>query len=86
MLPMLAASKAQAPVKVTAWLDILQTDGNVVISSWCQNHSSSPQHLRYQAILIQNDSLVHEGKTLALPAPPNLLLHGSFVVKGGQLD
>lgn len=86
LLPILVASNAQRKVNVTAWLDVLQTDGNVVISSWCQNHSSSPQHLRYKAILIQKDSIVNEGKTLALPDQPNLLLNAGFLVKGGQFE
>jgi Curli assembly protein CsgE len=86
LLPFLAASQAQRTSKVTAWFDILQTDGNVVISSWCQNQTSSPLHLNYKAVLIGQDSTIKEGKTLALPDQPNLLLNAGFLVQGGQFE
>lgn len=86
LLPLLAAAFAQRADKVTAWVDVQQTDGKVVLSTWCQNNTSSPLHLSYKAILIDTDSTVLEGKTLALPDQPNLLLNGNFLVEDGQFD
>lgn len=63
-----------------------QIDGKVVVSCWCQNHTSSPLHLGYKAILLDNDSIVQEGKTLALPDQPNLLLNANFLVPDGQFE
>lgn len=80
------AAFGQGTDKVTAWVDMQQTDGKAVISCWCQNHSSSPLHLSYQAILVDADTLVREGKTLAIPEQPNLLLNANFLVEDGQFD
>ncbi|MCC6726196.1 MAG: hypothetical protein IT258_16935 [Saprospiraceae bacterium] len=87
LLPILAACTfGQRAAKVTAWVDLQSSDGNAIISTWCQNHSSSPLHLRYKALLINKDTLVKEGKTLAIPDQPNLLLNAGFLVQGGQFD
>jgi curli production assembly/transport component CsgE len=87
LLPLLATSSfAQRTAMVTAWVDIQSADGNAIISSWCQNHTPSPLHLRYKALLINKDTLIKEGKTLAIPDQPNLLLNASFLVQGGQFD
>ncbi len=85
-LPLLTTAIGQRTDKVTAWIDLQQTDGKTVISCWCQNHTSSPLQLQYKAILIAKDSLVREGKTLALPDQPNLLLNANFLVSDGQFD
>jgi Curli assembly protein CsgE len=86
LLSLSAASFAQRTDKVTAWVNVQQTDGKVVISSWCQNNTPSPLHLSYKAVLIYKDSTVQEGKTLALPNQPNLLLNGNFLVDDGHFD
>ncbi len=87
LLPILAVSTfSQRTAKVTAWVDIQSSDGNAIISTWCQNHTSSPLHLRYKALLINKDTLIKEGKTLAIPDQPNLLLNASFLVQGGQFN
>lgn len=87
LLPFLTASFAQRNSRVTAWIDVQQTDENAVINCWCQNHSASPLHLEYKAILfIGKDSTIKSGKTLTLPDQPNLLLNANFLVKGGQFD
>lgn len=67
-------------------MDLQQTDGKSVISCWCQNHTSSPLYLSYQAILIDKDTLLREGKTLAIPEQPNLLLNANFLVEDGQFE
>ncbi|MBK8563886.1 MAG: hypothetical protein IPN76_11225 [Saprospiraceae bacterium] len=87
LLHLLAATTFTQPTaKVTAWVEIQSTDGNAIISTWCQNHTTSPLHLRYKALLINKDTLLKEGKTLAIPDQPNLLLNASFLVEGGQFD
>ncbi|MBI1225438.1 MAG: hypothetical protein GC192_09405 [Bacteroidetes bacterium] len=86
VLPFLTKAVGQRTAKVTAWVELQQTDGKAVISCWCQNHSASPLHLRYQAVLIDKDSLIREGKTLALPEQPNLLLNANFLIADGQFD
>lgn len=82
----LTAAFGQRAAKVTAWIDLQQSDGKVVISCWCQNHTSSPLHLRYKAVLFDQDSSVQTGKTLALPDQPNLLLNGNFLVPDGEFE
>lgn len=82
----LATAFGQGTDKVTAWVDLQQTDGKTVISCWCQNHTSSPLLLSYQAVLIDKDTLVREGKTLAIPEQPNLLLNANFLVEDGQFE
>ncbi len=81
-----ATTLAQPVAKVTAWIDVQSADGNAIISTWCQNHTSSPLHLRYKTLLIGKDTLIKEGKTLAIPDQQNLLLNGGFVVQGGQFE
>ena len=86
MLPLSATAFGQRTDMVTAWVDVQQIDGKVVLSCWCQNHTTSPLHLSYEAVLIDNDTLVREGKTLALPNQPNLLLNANFLVQDGQFE
>lgn len=86
ILPLLTAAIGQRSARVTAWIDLQQTDGKAVISCWCQNHTAFPLHLRYKAILLDNDSLIREGKTLAVPDQPNLLLNANFLISDGQFE
>jgi hypothetical protein len=83
---LLPAAHGQRTVKVSAWVEVQTTDGRTVITCWCQNDNSTPVSLIYKAVCFANDTTLCEGKTLALPGQPNLLLNAGFLVPEGQFD
>lgn len=82
--PLLLGAQASG---VSAWLEPQETDGKTVVISWCQNNTSSPKHLVYQATLYTTaDTTVRSGKTLSLPGQPNLLQNAVFSINDGQFQ
>lgn len=70
--------------KFEVWLDSQQVDGKKIFVGWCQNNTTSPVLVKYEAVLkfANKAGKVVRGTTLTLPATPTLLPKAVFTVNG----
>ncbi|MEO1262896.1 MAG: CsgE family curli-type amyloid fiber assembly protein [Bacteroidota bacterium] len=61
-------------------MDSQEVDGKKIIVGWCENNTTSPVHVKYEAVLkLRNKGeQIRKGTTLTLPASPTLLTKAIF--------
>lgn len=72
---------------VRVWFETQNFEEKQVVRAWCQNITSSPLHLKYQAdFTYQNQKETKSGGLLASPMESTFLRQASFIFPKGQFD
>lgn len=69
------------------WFETQNFEDKQVIRAWCQNNTSSPLHLKYEAeFIFQEKKETQSGSLLALPNEPVIFSKASFIFPTAEFD
>ena len=83
-----AVAQGQPFESFIARLDTQEVDGKKIVVGWCENNTTSPVNVKYEALLKlrSKKEQVRTGSTLTLPASPTLLTKAVFTLNNVEFE